>query len=151
MEYFRVNCFSSSNFIFLFFLLSVDLTKIISPSLSPLIMTSILSILMMSLGVVLFLALELVANSTVVGVLSLCLQTDQSTFGAEYSDSLAGTIYNDRIEGDLIGLVPVGLAYQTKMFGCPQAGYGGILEGYCGYIMSISHIWVGGYGRGGHI
>jgi hypothetical protein len=71
-------------------LLLADLTKVIGPSLSPLIMTSIMSILMTSPAVVLFLALELMANSTDVGVLSLCPKMDRSTFGAEYSGSLAG-------------------------------------------------------------
>jgi hypothetical protein len=53
-------------------LILVDLLKVINPSLLPLIMISVVPILMMSLAVVLFPALELVANSIDVRVLSLC-------------------------------------------------------------------------------
>jgi hypothetical protein len=38
---------------------------------------------------------------------------DWSAFAAEYSGSLDGTVPDDQIKGDSIGLVPVGLAYRS--------------------------------------
>jgi hypothetical protein len=42
-----------------------------------------------------------------------------SSFGVEYSGSLVETVPDDQIRGDSINHVPVGLAYQTQMFGVP--------------------------------
>jgi hypothetical protein len=82
-----------------YLLILVDLPKVIDPSLLPLIMTSVVLILMMSLGVVLFPALKLVVNLQMWEFSPYAHMLDWSAFGAEYSDSLAGTVPNDKIKG----------------------------------------------------